>query len=331
MTYDIFLSYRRTDQPLAKKLVEVMEARGVRVWWDQMIEGGEDWRDAIVENLTNSTALVILFSEACNASKQLKKELAIADTLDKIVVPVLIEDTKPKGHYLYEMASINWLQIHPNPETKVDGLATRLIAELELEPAKQPAFAAEPIAATPVPGAPIEDEPPIEASTVRKVVKQTETARKSPKGLRDYLPFKWYEILIAIVLGGLLTLAAEEDLEAGLTANPVYDGPVFIMTILLFIALFVFPFRYYFRGRRVWRAVRYFFLSTMTVAVVLGAVAGLHPDFMDASMSGGENFAAMMIGVIVVVAIMTAIAFGLYGLMHFQRTMRNFNRNVESI
>lgn len=331
MAYDIFLSYRRTDKPLARRVVEAMEARGIRVWWDELIEGGEDWRDAIVENLTNSSALVILFSEACNASKQLKKELAIADTLDKVVVPVLIEDTKPKGHYLYEMASINWLQIHPDPESKVDGLATRLIQELELQPAKAPAFSAEPIGAAPAPQTPQQDEAPIEADTVRKVVRQTKDARKSPKGLRDYLPFKWYEILIAVGLGGLLTLAAEEDVEAGLTANPVYDGPVFILTVLLFIALFVFPFRYYFRGRRVWRAVRYFFLSTMTVAVVLGVAAGLHPDFMDDTMSGGENFAAMLVGVIVVVALMTLIAFGLYGLMHFQRTMRNFNRNVESI
>lgn len=337
MAYDIFLSYRRVDQPLARSLVETLESRGVRVWWDQKIEGGEDWRDAIVENLTESAALVILFSDACNSSKQLKKELAIADTLDKTVVPVLIEDTKPKGHFLYEMAAINWLQIHPNPETKIVGLAGRLIEELDLTPAaaSAPAFKAEPIgepglkAATP--RSPATPEHPIEADTVRKVVEQTEQARKSPKGLRDYLPFKWYEILIALGIGGLAAAFAEDDPVAGYTANPYWDGPLFFLVMLLFIALLVFPFRYYFRRRRVGRAMRYYFFSTMTISVVLGFFAGLHPDFIDDSMGGAENLAAMMIGMIVVVAAMSLLAFGIYGLLHFQRTVRSFNKNVEAI
>ena len=131
MTNDVFLSYRRTDQALAQSLVESLQRQGVRVWWDQMIEGGEDWREAIVENLTAARSLVILFSEECNTSKQLKKELSIADGLDKEVNPVLIEDTKPKGHYLYELSARNWLRVFPNPETKMDESAARVAFELQ--------------------------------------------------------------------------------------------------------------------------------------------------------------------------------------------------------
>jgi len=56
MAYDIFISCRRTDQPVARALVEQLEARGVKVWWDQKIEGGEDWRDAIVAGLEAAEA-----------------------------------------------------------------------------------------------------------------------------------------------------------------------------------------------------------------------------------------------------------------------------------
>ena len=133
MQYDIFISYRRSDQPMARALVAELEKRGVKVWWDQMIEGGEDWRDAIVSGLQSATSLVILFSEECNDSKQLKKELAIADTLNKLVIPVLIEDTQPRGHYLYELAALNWIQVFPNPHTRAGDLAERLARELGLE------------------------------------------------------------------------------------------------------------------------------------------------------------------------------------------------------
>ena len=93
---DIFLSYRRTDKEFVGRLVAVLEGLGPSVWWDDEIGGGEDWRDAIIENLASSRCLVIVFSEACNSSKQLRKELAVADHLDKEVIPVLIEQTEPR-------------------------------------------------------------------------------------------------------------------------------------------------------------------------------------------------------------------------------------------
>ncbi len=115
---DIFLSYRRSDRELAGELVAVLERRGPSVWWDADIAGGEDWRDTIVEQLTAARCLVIVFSEACNTSKQLKKELAVADHLDKEVIPVLIEPTEPRGFFLYELASRQWISIHPSPATE---------------------------------------------------------------------------------------------------------------------------------------------------------------------------------------------------------------------
>ena len=115
---DIFLSYRRSDRELAAELVAVLERRGPSVWWDADIAGGEDWRDTIVEQMSAARCLVIVFSEACNTSKQLKKELAVADHLDKEVIPVLIEPTEPRGFFLYELASRQWISIHPVAATE---------------------------------------------------------------------------------------------------------------------------------------------------------------------------------------------------------------------
>jgi hypothetical protein len=128
MTNRIFLSYRRQDRIITEALVNTLKAHGLHVWWDDDIEGGENWRESIVENLTNSDMMVILFSEAANASKELKKELAVADSMDKVIVPVLIEDIKPKGHYLYELQHRNWIQIHPEPIDKLERLVKKLSA-----------------------------------------------------------------------------------------------------------------------------------------------------------------------------------------------------------
>jgi len=371
MAYDIFISYRRTDQSMARALVFALESRGITVWWDQKIEGGEDWRDTIVEGLTHAKALVILFSESCNDSKQLKKELAVADMLDKNVVPVLIEDTKPKGHFLYELAALNWLQIFPDAERKVDGLANRLIDELELE-ATPPAteLASDPLSGTNgdgiqgsglVPQAPPtppqarpapkprpaptrysydEDELPIGADTVRKIVKQGQRAKIAELWYKDLLPFKWYELLIAAGIAALAVFGGAMPVEGAPPPPPGMEVTAFTLTLdglgtffltALVIAMVVFPFRYYFRDRRVGRAARFYAYGVAVLAVILGVIFGVHPHIIDQDLGVGENMLYALIGSIVVFGFIALITFGIYGLLHFRRTMGNFNRNVEAI
>jgi hypothetical protein len=144
MSYDIFLSYCRTDKALADQFVELARRRGLTVWYDQLISGGQDWRNSIVEALRNSKSLVILFSEASNDSRQIIKELAIADNFSKLVIPILVEDTEPRGPYLYEMASRNWINLYPNPSSLLDSLIDRLAGQLSLQatPAASASFAA---------------------------------------------------------------------------------------------------------------------------------------------------------------------------------------------
>jgi hypothetical protein len=128
---ELFLSYSRADRPLAEQFVKTAAERGVNVWYDEDIEGGRDWRERIVAALGSAKALVILFSEHSNDSRQLIKELAVADNMQKQVIPVLISNCEPKGPYLYELASRNWIPIYPNPESKLAWLIDKLITEQE--------------------------------------------------------------------------------------------------------------------------------------------------------------------------------------------------------
>jgi hypothetical protein len=132
MDAQLFLSYCRADRQLAEQFVRAATERGVTVWFDEKIEGGEDWRHSIVDALAKAKALVILFSEHSNASDQLIKELAVADNMRKRVIPVLVSDCEPTGAYLYELASRNWVSIHPNPETRLSLLVEHLTAQLDL-------------------------------------------------------------------------------------------------------------------------------------------------------------------------------------------------------
>jgi TIR domain len=42
---DIFISYAKTDRPLALKLAAMLEAEGWRTWWDTSLTIGDDFRN----------------------------------------------------------------------------------------------------------------------------------------------------------------------------------------------------------------------------------------------------------------------------------------------
>ena len=194
--YDIFISYRRADRELVASVVRRLEERGIAVWYDANIEGGADWRETIVEALSNSQMLAIFFSEECNNSRQLKKELAVADALAKPVVPILIENTQPRGAYLYELADRNWIQIFPDPMAHMDELIDHL-ATLAGKPegalaGKRPpgALKAAPPApaARPAPGETLEEkEQKLDEAIGELITEAVDPGRTAPKAADQYV------------------------------------------------------------------------------------------------------------------------------------------------
>ena len=45
---DIFISYKREEQPEARKLANALEREGWNVWWDPKLRAGDDF-DKIIE------------------------------------------------------------------------------------------------------------------------------------------------------------------------------------------------------------------------------------------------------------------------------------------
>ncbi len=326
MGYDVFLSYRRSDQAIARALVTELEALGVSVWWDQMIAGGEDWRDAIVAGLEGAASLVILFSEECNASKQLKKELAIADTLDKLVVPVLIEDTQPKGHYLYELAARNWIQIFPDAETKAAKLAAKLAATLESADLRSRTPRVNTVARE----APAMARPVAEASTAvapNPTTPPKSAKSKSKKDRRDFLPFKWLDILLIAAGFGLFYVMFGED--AFDFDYPLEAAGQMLGLLALLMAAYgalIFPIRYFMRGRRVRRAALMYALSTI---VLMGFFLGGLLIYYEGDVS--ELSSDDLVITFGLWGVMGVFAIALYAIMSGLRAVRSFRKNVEVI
>jgi hypothetical protein len=354
MKHDIFVSYRRTDRELVAQVVQRLEGRGVGVWYDAQIDGGADWRETIVEALAESDMLVIFFSEECNTSRQLKKELAVADKLDKPVVPILIENTQPRGAYLYELADRNWIQAWPDPMRKIDELVDHLAVlagKTEGGLAGAPPMKAPPAqpidinaSASDTAYAPIRIDagaPPPGNRSASAAMKgglpRAADAYIGRKGRarvetpNDILPFRWIDlaILAPLVVGFAWLLKSGGNFVDRNT--PMFEAlsiGILCLALVGFYGAVVFPVRYFMRQRPVRAALRAYAASSLILygllvgAFLIGYSQGLFPNDDPAEVA--IVFAGVWFGFAI-------LAFIVYAVLGAQRAVGHFRANIRKI
>lgn len=89
-TPEIFLSYSREDQAVARRFAEAFEREGFSVWWDQQLTAGEAFDEVTEQALKDARAVVVLWSPRSVNSRWVRAEAAQADETGTLV-PVLIE------------------------------------------------------------------------------------------------------------------------------------------------------------------------------------------------------------------------------------------------
>ena len=134
MAGEIFISYRRADRDKAEVLHRLLKERGVEAWYDAKLATGEDWRSSTARALEHASIFVLLFSQAASESDDIIKELGAATFEKKLVIPVRIENIRPKGAFLYELATRNWFDAFENTESRLALLADQLAAVVRQGP-----------------------------------------------------------------------------------------------------------------------------------------------------------------------------------------------------
>jgi TolB-like protein len=118
---DIFLSYNREDQAVAKRFAEAFEAAGLSVWWDVTLRSGEAYDKVTEDALRSARAVVVLWSPRSVDSRWVRAEATLADR-NRTLVPARIEacdlpimfeltQTSDLSHWRGEAADATWLAL----------------------------------------------------------------------------------------------------------------------------------------------------------------------------------------------------------------------------
>ncbi len=108
MSY-IFISYKREDRVVARKLADTLEQRGWSVWWDPKLRAGERFDDVIETALQSAKCVIVLWSRRSVRSHYVRDEANYALDGHKLV-PVAIERVELPFRFrgLHTPQLLNW-------------------------------------------------------------------------------------------------------------------------------------------------------------------------------------------------------------------------------
>jgi hypothetical protein len=109
----VFLSHSTEDAVIARQVADALRAAGVAVWIaPDSIRPGEAYNEAIVAGLKASDTLAVLVSKASNASKHVAREVGLADSQGKRIIPIRIEPVEPSDGLTYYLSMPQWVEWH---------------------------------------------------------------------------------------------------------------------------------------------------------------------------------------------------------------------------
>jgi hypothetical protein len=106
---DVFVSYKKEDRERVREIVLCLRHAGVGVWWDQDIEAGASWDDAIAGGLNGAKCVVVVWSQLSVVAPWVKEEAGHGKARG-VLAPVRIDDVEPPiGFTLLQTADLrNW-------------------------------------------------------------------------------------------------------------------------------------------------------------------------------------------------------------------------------
>lgn len=90
---EVFISYARSDEAVARLIAERLSAAGFAVFLDIVgIVAGESWSERMNTELARASAVLVLLSSNSRRSTSVEDEVQTAIETKKLVIPVLLDD-----------------------------------------------------------------------------------------------------------------------------------------------------------------------------------------------------------------------------------------------
>jgi TIR domain len=73
----VFVSHASADRVQADQLIKALEDFGHDVWWDDLLTGGDDYKEIITDHLSSTDVVIVMWTKASKKSVWVKKEASV--------------------------------------------------------------------------------------------------------------------------------------------------------------------------------------------------------------------------------------------------------------
>jgi hypothetical protein len=122
----LFVSHVAENRVSAMEIVDELERRGTRCWIaPRDVRPGESFDDEIADAIEASRAMLLIFSDLCNDSEYIRREVTVAGESRKTVIPFRIEDVQPRRGLRVRLSDLHWIDGFTSRERAIDEVIKR--------------------------------------------------------------------------------------------------------------------------------------------------------------------------------------------------------------
>lgn len=130
---EVFISYQWDKQKQIVRLYEKLTSMGLTCWLDiRQMGGGDSLYDKIDRGLRNCHVVISCVTAKYGMSANCRKEIALADSLAKPIVPILMDKElkyPPAGPMAPTLSALKYLDFSKQEDVKWDGENLRVLLE----------------------------------------------------------------------------------------------------------------------------------------------------------------------------------------------------------
>jgi TIR domain len=161
---EVFISYSQPDYDCAMELVARVEGEGVNCWIaPRDIAPSADWAAEIIDAISNSRVMILVFSARSNDSPQVRREVERAVHKQVSILPFRIENVPLSKSLEYFLSSQHWMDAFPPPR---EAHYARLCAYLRNQLARSDSSRGPPDIASTSPRPILASPPPLDTAEV---------------------------------------------------------------------------------------------------------------------------------------------------------------------
>ncbi len=124
----VYVSHAYEDKSIADAIYGKLESAHLKCWkatWGTAAL--EDWREPGRKAIESSRVVVVVLSENANAAPHLEREIALAISLRRILVPFRLAETTPRPEIRFYLSQVPWLNAsNPPAEEHLEALTDRI-------------------------------------------------------------------------------------------------------------------------------------------------------------------------------------------------------------